>query len=47
MMESFHLENVKDLGITIDSRLKFYQHCSFVISKTNRMLGVIAQLLNF
>ena len=47
MMESFHLENVEDLGITIDSHLKFYQHCSFVISKTNRMLGIIAKLLSF
>ena len=44
-MEVFHNENVEDLGITIDSHLQFYQHCFLVISKTNRMLGVIAKLL--
>ena len=47
MMESFHLDNVEDLGNTIDIHLKFYQHCSFVISKSNRMLGIIAKLLKF
>ena len=46
-MESFHLENVEDLGITIDSHLKFYQHCSLVISKSNRILGIITKVLKF
>ena len=34
LMKTFHLENVeyaKDLGVTIDSQLKFHQHCSTVI----------------
>ena len=45
-MKSFHLENVecaKDLEITIDSHLQFYQHCSLLISKANRMFGIIAK----
>ena len=49
-MESFHLENVeyaKDLGITIDSHLKFHEYCSLVISKANRMLGIIAKSFEF
>ena len=44
-MKSFHLENVEDLGITIDSHLQFYQHCFLVISNINRMLCIIAKLL--
>ena len=47
MMESLHLENVEDLGITINSHLKFYQHYSLVISKSNRNLGIIAKVLKF
>ena len=46
LMESFHLENIeyaKDLGITIDSHLKFHKHCSLVIVKANKMLGIIAK----
>ena len=49
-MESFHLENVeyaKDLGITIDSHLKFHEYYSLVISKANRMLGIIAKSFEF
>ena len=47
LMESFHFENVeyaKDLGITIDSHLKFHQHYSLVISKykANRILDIFA-----
>ncbi len=34
---------VKDLGVTITSNLKFFQHCKEAACKANRMLGFIKQ----
>ena len=47
LMEFFHFENVEDLGIKIDSHLKFHQHYSLIISKANTILGIIANLFKF
>jgi len=33
--------NMKDLGIIIDSQLKFHLHSDHVLSKANRLLGLI------
>ena len=32
---------VKDLGVTIDSLLKFHEHTNLTVSKANRVLGLI------
>jgi len=32
---------VKDLGVTINSLLKFYEHTNLTVSKANRVLGLI------
>ena len=33
-------ESVKDLGITVDSSLKFHTHTSMVAARTNQMLAL-------
>ncbi len=38
---------VKDLGVTIASNLKFYQHCKEVACKASRMLGFIKKKFSF
>ena len=35
------LDNVQDIGITIDSQLKFHSHSSHIVSKANCLLGLI------
>jgi len=35
------LENIRDLGINMDSKLKFRTHTDTVTSKANRILGLI------
>ena len=32
---------IEDLGVTIDSRLKFDKHIEIVLSKASRMLGFV------
>ena len=34
---------VKDLGVTMDSLLKFHEHVNLTISKANRVLGLICK----
>ena len=36
-----HIENIKDLGITIDGNLKFNEHIADKINKSYRMIGLI------
>jgi len=41
-MEGIDIEKVKeekDLGVIINSKLKFHAHCSAVINKANRLSG--------
>jgi len=35
------LENIQDLGIQVDSRLKFYAHTNTVTKNAYRILGLI------
>ena len=34
---------VKDLGVTINSLLKFHEHTNFTVSKANHVLGLICK----
>jgi len=40
-------ETIKDLGIHIDSNLKFHNHTASVISKANRLLAIIHKSFHF
>jgi len=40
-------DTIKDLGIHIDSNLKFYLHTASVISKANRTLAIIHKCFHF
>ena len=35
------VQDMRDLGITIDSQLKFHSHSSHIVSKANCLLGLI------
>jgi len=37
----------RDLGILIDSKLKFHEQCSAVIAKANKLLGMIRQSFEY
>ena len=38
------LDNIRDLGIQIDSKLKFHIHTDMVVKKAYRILGIICKL---
>lgn len=37
-------DNIKDLGVILDTRLTFKQHISFVVAKASRQLGLIMRM---
>ena len=37
------LEDIRNLGICMDSKLKFHIHTDFTTNKANRILGLISQ----
>jgi len=37
------IDKIKDLGVTIDSRLKFDEHIDIKIGKAYQMLGIIVK----
>ena len=39
------VQDMRDLGITIDSQLKFHSHSSHIVSKANCLLGLIRKSL--
>ena len=34
-------EKEKDLGVTIDNKLKFSEHCNRIVLKANKLIGII------
>ena len=40
------LEDICDLGICMDSKLKFHIHTDFSTNKTNHILGLVLKYLN-
>ena len=36
-----NVQDMRDLGVTIDSKLNFHSHSTYIVSKANRMLGLI------
>ncbi len=42
-----NVQYVKDLGVTIASNLKFFQHCKDAAGKANRKLGFINRNFSF
>ena len=36
-----NVQDMRDLGVTIDSKLNFHSHSTYTVSKANRLLGLI------
>ena len=36
-----NVQDMRDLGVTIDSKLNFHSHSTYIVSKANRLLGLI------
>ena len=47
MQELKFIDEEKDLGVIIDSKLKFSSHIVNQVKKTNRLLGLIRRSSNF
>jgi len=42
-----HTSEIRDLGVVIDTELKFHAHTTTIVNKVNRLLGIISSPFRF